>query len=108
MQDSQTFSTLREAEVLREFKDVLNVIAHWLAIPLFLLFWGSDLIYVPEQKWLFLALRLGIIPICILTNAAVKIAKTSRMAEIIAASHAIALATVINIMIANISDPGTT
>ncbi|MGZ3782860.1 MAG: sensor histidine kinase [Pseudobdellovibrionaceae bacterium] len=107
MQNSISFLELREKEVLKEFKEVLRVIAHSMAIPLFLIFWGSDLIYVPEKKWIFLALRLAIIPICLFTSSAIHKTQTAKDAQLIAAFYAVALASVINFMIALIGDPGT-
>nr|WP_295900567.1 adenylate/guanylate cyclase domain-containing protein [uncultured Bdellovibrio sp.] len=102
-----TTAQLRESEVLDEIRSVLRVIANWMAIPLFLAFWIADLIYVPQYKWSFLALRLTIIPLCFLAKYESKREQSARRAQIFSALYVGLVALPINVMIAMIPDVGT-
>ncbi|WP_413943229.1 adenylate/guanylate cyclase domain-containing protein [Bdellovibrio sp. HCB-162] len=102
-----TTAQLRESEVLDEIRSVLRVIANWMAIPLFLAFWIADLIYVPQYKWPFLALRLTIIPLCFLAKYESKREQSARRAQIFSALYVGLVALPINVMIAMIPDVGT-
>lgn len=102
-----TTTQLRESEVVEEIRSVLQVISNLMAAPLFLAFWIADLIYVPQHKWSFLALRLCIIPLCLIVKNEVKKAQSARRARIIAALYAGCVAVPINIMIGMIPDVGT-
>lgn len=100
-------SHLRESEILEEIRSVLKVIANWMAVPLFLAFWLADLMYVPQFKWPFLALRLTIIPVCLLAQYEIKKEQTPRRAQLFAALYCGLVALPINIMISLIPDVGT-
>ncbi len=102
-----TTSDLREFEVLDEIKSVLNTIANWMAIPLFIIFWIADLIYVPEQKWHFLLLRLTIVPVCYFVKKSILDTQNFRKAQIIGSIYAISVALPINVMIFLIPDLAT-
>jgi class 3 adenylate cyclase len=102
-----TTTDLRQFEVLDEIKSVLNTIANWMAIPLFTIFWVADLIYVPEQKWIFLFLRLTIIPVCYFVKKSILETQNYKKAQIIGTVYAVSVALPINIMIFLISDPST-
>lgn len=102
-----TSSQMREFEVLEEIKSVLKVIANWMAIPLVMLFWIADLMYVPEQKWTFLILRLTIIPVCLAVKTAIEKTHDFMSAQVIASVYAISVALPINIMIGLIGNPST-
>ncbi|WP_374029147.1 adenylate/guanylate cyclase domain-containing protein [Bdellovibrio bacteriovorus] len=102
-----TSSELREHEVVEEIRSVLNVIANWMAVPLFLAFWVADLIYVPQFKWPFLALRLTIIPLCFVTKKLIEREQTALRARSILALYVGLVALPINVMIAMIPDVGT-
>ncbi len=107
MSCSQTISKLREDEMIHEIKLVLKVVANWMAIPLFMLFWIADLIYVPEQKWLFLFLRLTIIPFCFIASKLIIKEHTFDRAQLIVSMYLSALALPINLMVYYIGDIGT-
>ena len=96
-----------ERERLAEFSQFLRVTTHWMAIPLFTVFWACDLIYVPALKWPFLAIRLLIVPVCLLVHRLSKQAKTSAQAQSLAMLYAISLSGGINLMIFLIQDPST-
>lgn len=102
-----TSSQLREFEVLDEIKSVLNVVANWMAIPLFVVFWLADWIYVPEQKWQFLAIRLMIVPACLGVKYSIERILNAKRAQLVACIYAVAVALPINLMIALIPDPAT-
>lgn len=102
-----TTAQLRESEVLEEIRSVLKVIANWMAIPLFLAFWIADLIYVPQFKWHFLALRLTIIPLCFLAKYESRKEQSARRAQFYSAIYVGLVALPINVMIAMIPDVGT-
>lgn len=61
---AQRAEEIRIAERVKEIKDVLGLISNNLAIPLYLVFWICDLIYMPDLKYEFLGLRLAVIPLC--------------------------------------------
>ena len=80
-----TSKQLREFEVNEEIKSVLKVIANWMAVPLFLVFWAADLVYVPQLKWPFLLLRLTIIPVCFTAKYLIEKEQTPLKSQWIAA-----------------------
>lgn len=100
-------SQLRESELVEEIRSVLRVIANWMAVPLFLAFWLADLIYVPEQKWLFLFLRLTIIPLCLFAKYELNKEQSVFRAQSFAVAYVGLVALPINIMIHLIPDIGT-
>lgn len=102
-----TTSQLREFEVTEEIRSVLSVVANWMAVPLFMAFWVADLIYVPQFKWHFLALRLTIIPLCFLANRELKKERNVVRTQAFAALYSTLVALPINIMIYMIPDVGT-
>ena len=51
-----------EKEKLDELQAVVRTITGYMVLPLYLIFWVTDLFYAPEYKWEFLALRLLSIP----------------------------------------------
>ncbi len=98
---------LYEAEVLKEIRTVLNIITNSMAIPLYLIFWVADLIYIPDRKWEFLLLRMTIIPICLVTRYESKKELTSYQAQILCVTFVGLVALPINIMIFLIPEVGT-
>lgn len=105
--DEITSRQLREFELLDEVRSVIRVVANWMAIPLFLLFWLADLLYVPEQKWNFLTIRLLVVPICIGTQWAIERSRSSQGGQWIAMFYAVALAALVNVMIALVPESTT-
>lgn len=102
-----TSNELREFEVSEEIKSVIKVVANWMAVPLFLAFWPADLIYVPQFKWQFLALRLSIIPVCFAAKYFSRNERSSFESQWIASLYALSVALPINVMIAYIPDVTT-
>ena len=95
---------LFEKEQLKDIIQVTRIMTLWVAMPLFLLFWVLDLVYVPHLKWPFLLLRLFFIPLTIFIIYWLK-----KINTIQSASHAALLVTacsasVVNIMIFMIGD----
>jgi signal transduction histidine kinase/CheY-like chemotaxis protein len=70
-----------EQEMLQETRRIVAVINDKMAVPLFFLFWLLDILYVPQLKWQFLALRCLILPTALITHWRLKRAKTYRQAE---------------------------
>jgi len=71
----------RDEERRQEIQAFVSVCSSMLALPLFLVFWICDALYAPLHRWQFLALRLTIVPIALVTTKLVKRARTLRQAE---------------------------
>jgi class 3 adenylate cyclase len=71
----------RDEERRREIQEFVSVCSSLLALPLFLVFWICDAVYAPLLRWQFLALRLTIVPVALVTTKLVKRARTLRQAE---------------------------
>ncbi|MDG0815662.1 adenylate/guanylate cyclase domain-containing protein [Bdellovibrio svalbardensis] len=102
-----TSKELREFEVNDEIKSVLKIIANWMAAPLFLAFWIADLIYIPQLKWQFLALRLTIVPVCFTAKYFIEKEQASAKSQWIATYYAFFVALPINVMVGLIPDVST-
>lgn len=50
---------------LAQLRQLLCTVAIRLALPIFLVFWIVDCLYVPDRKWEFLGIRLVAIPLCL-------------------------------------------
>jgi hypothetical protein len=100
-------SQIREAIVIDEIRSTINVITNWMAIPLYLVFWVADLIYIPQYKWEFLALRLTIVPLCLVIRYDSRREQSAKHAQLLCVAFAGLAALPINIMIAMIPDVGT-
>jgi signal transduction histidine kinase len=57
-----TVAKRREVERAIEFKEAVILCSSTMSLPLYLVFWLCDLVYAPDLKWFFLALRLLMIP----------------------------------------------
>lgn len=101
------FENMRDSEHLQEMQSVLSIISNWMAIPLFMLFWIADIIYVPQFKWEFLIIRLLVIPICLGVYWYSKKCKDVAGITRLALFYACSLAAGINLMIFMIPDPFT-
>lgn len=75
---------IRQYEKLEEFKSVLGIICSKMTLPLYFVFWLADLIYAPELKWEFLALRSTVIPISFLCMYLVKKVNSADKMEYVA------------------------
>ena len=105
--DHLSLSELREHEKLEEIRSIIATITSKLVLPLYFLFWVCDLIYVPEYKWEFLALRSLVIPFALFTNYMIIRVNDLKLANYIALFYVFSLAVVINIMIFIVSDVST-
>jgi len=101
------FEELVTESRIEEIRSILRVTAHWMAIPLFSLFWIADILYAPELKWHFLGIRILIIPICFAVTFFSRRAKAFPTIQRIASIYAIALAFGINVMIGLLPQSGT-
>lgn len=102
-----TTSALREFEVMEEIRSVIHVICHWMAIPLFLVFWLADLTFYPQFKWSFLAIRLLVIPMCFGAKYIIDRISDFRHAQTVAVTWGIGIAGCINGIIFMIPDAAT-
>ncbi|WP_455208338.1 sensor histidine kinase [Kaarinaea lacus] len=105
--DHLSLAELREQEKLEEIRSIVATITSKLVLPLYFLFWACDLIYVPQYKWEFLALRSLVIPFALFTNHMILRVSDLRMANYIALFYVFSLAVVINIMILMVDDVST-
>lgn len=101
------FETIRNSELLQEMQSVLSIISNWMGIPLFLVFWIADIIYVPQFKWEFLAIRLLVVPVCLVVFWYSKKCQDVKAITRLALFYACSLAAGINLMIYMIPDPFT-
>jgi len=102
-----TASALREIEVMEEIRSVIHVICHWMAMPLFMVFWLADLALYPEYKWSFLAIRLMIIPLCLATKYLIDRAHVFSQAQRVAVGFGIGVGACLHMIIALIPEPTT-
>ena len=107
MTEKLDYASHLEKNLHTEIKSVMAVVSNWMAIPLFLLFWIADIIYVPDQKWSFLALRLLIIPICVISYSSVKKSSNFLIAQLICSFYLVSLSSVISVMLYRIGQPST-
>jgi len=96
-----------EKEKLDEMRAVVITITGYMVLPLYLIFWVTDLVYVPEFKWEFLFLRCLVIPIALAANYYIKKAVTLLVAQQVALIYVFSLAAIINVMIFMMADPIT-
>jgi|GEM_PF-2496919 len=88
-----------EQEKREETRHIVGVITYKMAVPLFFLFWLLDILYVPQFKWEFLALRCLILPAALITGWWLKHAHTYRQAEQAGLFLIFMCAAIINLMI---------
>lgn len=105
--DELILSQFRDAEIAEDLRSVLDVITRSMAIPLYLMFWIADLIYIPERKWEFLALRCLIIPLCLIARKYLYTFEDAFRSQLICATLAGLVALPINVMVGIIPDIGT-
>jgi adenylate cyclase len=103
----QEIESLRDQDRVKETRDVLGVIANFMAIPLYLLFWIADWIYVPHLKWEFLFVRLLIVPLVLVVQNFSKRAYSQLDSQRAALLFNFGMASAINYMIFRIGDPST-
>jgi adenylate cyclase len=105
--NEQLIHQLRDQQRVAETRNVLAVIANYMAMPLYIAFWGADLLYVPHLKWEFLVIRLGIIPVGITIQYLSKRAENHTQSQRVALLFNFIMACAINYMIFRIGDPTT-
>ena len=71
-----------EQQRQEETRHIVSVISMKMAVPLFFVFWLLDILYVPQYKWEFLALRCLILPTAFITHWWLQRAKTYRQTEL--------------------------
>lgn len=94
-----------EKEKLEEMKAIVTTITGYMVLPLYLVFWITDLVYAPQYKWEFLFLRCLVIPIAIIAQKLVNQSRTLEYAQNISLGYVIALAAIINVMILIMAEP---
>lgn len=94
-----------DKEKLDEMQAVVRTITGYMVLPLYLIFWITDLFYAPEYKWEFLALRLFSIPFALLSNYFVNRATTLLIAQRIGLTYIFGLSAIIYVMIYMMGDP---
>ncbi|WP_455220547.1 ATP-binding protein [Kaarinaea lacus] len=105
--DYLSLAELREHEKLEEIRSIIASITSKLVLPLYFLFWLCDLIYVPQYKWEFLALRSLVIPFALFTHYMITRVADLQKANYIALFYVFSLAVVINIMVYMVNDVST-
>jgi len=98
---------LWQEATLEETRAILKVTTHWMAIPLFAVFWLADILYAPALKWHFLAIRILIIPLCLFVSYMSKRITSVIAIQAIATIYAFGLASGINLMVLLVPDPAT-
>lgn len=94
----QEYSEQLEQEKLEEMRVVVTTITSYMVLPLYLIFWVTDLVYAPEYKWEFLFLRFLVVPIAFIANYSINRAMTLTGAQNIALAYVFSLAAIINAM----------
>ena len=88
-----------EKEKISEIKQALTITSNKLGVPLYLLFWLLDLIYVPQYKWEFLGIRCLIIPTALILHWWLKYTNSVRQAEYAGLFLAFMGASILNVMV---------
>ena len=94
----KVYSQQLEQEKLEEMQAVVNTITSYMVLPLYLIFWITDVVYAPEYMWEFLFLRLLVVPIALLANFSINRANTLAAAQNISLAYVFGLAAIINVM----------
>lgn len=103
----EAYAEQLKAEKLDEMKSVVITITSFMVLPLYLIFWITDLVYAPEYKWEFLGLRLLVIPIALLANYYIRKVRTLECAQGVGLLYVFSLAAIINVMILIMADPSS-
>ena len=96
-----------EKEKLDEMQAVIHTITGYMVLPLYLIFWVTDLVYAPEYKWEFLFLRLFSVPFALFSNFLVSRATTLLSAQRIGLAYIFGLTAIIDVMILMMGDPAS-
>lgn len=101
------FSAAWQEAQVKQIREILQVIAHWMAMPLFLLFWIADILLAPQFIWGFLAIRLVVVPLCLTVVILIRNLTQVKHLELTASLYSISLAVGINLMIFCLDDLST-
>lgn len=107
MERNVALEQLRREQKLGEIKSILAVITSAMVLPLYFLFWLCDLLYAPELKWEFLALRATIIPVALIINYCTERTHTLVNAYKIAFAYTATMGLPICFMILMLKNPAT-
>lgn len=107
MERNDALEQVRREQKLGEIKSILVVITSAMVLPLYFLFWLCDLIYAPELKWEFLALRSTIIPVAFIINFFTQRTHTLAGAYKIAFAYAATMGLPICFMVLMLKNPAT-
>lgn len=105
--DNVEIDKIREMERIEEIRATIDVISHRMVIPLYFLFWLCDLLYKPELKWTFLAMRTLVIPILICMRLALPKIRTYKSVQVAAMAYTFGIATILSAMIYLSNDAGS-
>jgi signal transduction histidine kinase len=98
---------LRRVEKLDEIKSIVAVITSAMVLPLYFLFWICDLVYAPELKWEFLALRATVIPLALVVHYFIVRARTLQTAYRVAFAYTALVGLPISLMVLLLDNPST-
>ena len=107
MERNDALERLRQEQKLGEIKSILAVITSSMVLPLYFLFWLCDIIYAPELKWEFLALRATIIPLALVINYLILRANTLSAAYKVGFAYTSLIGLPISIMVLLLENPAT-
>jgi signal transduction histidine kinase/CheY-like chemotaxis protein len=96
--DERKILRLRRRERVREFPKIILICSNWLAAPLFAVFWIADYFYAHDHFFLFGALRLLVLPSCLLLNIQAKRTNSLAKLQVWGGFHVFVDALVITIM----------
>lgn len=103
----ESIEKIREQQIVTEMGSIFSVISNSMVIPLFLIFWIADLIYIPELKWHTLALRLTVIPLVFFGKYVLSKPRSYTYLQVTMSLYAFCCASVLNAIIFLIDNPQT-
>lgn len=104
-QDMSLIKEQLNKEKLEEMRAVVRTVTGYMVLPLYLIFWVTDIFYAPQYKWEFLFLRCLVIPVALFSNWFISKAKTLQAAQNIALAYVFALAAILDVMILIMAEP---
>jgi len=110
---AKTYKQLSYAELynqaLREdIQRIVSATAVKIVLPLFLLFWGCDIYYIPQYKWESLLLHLLVVPVAFFTHFVIIRKSTSvQLSYYVTFLYVFSVATVTNIVIYLVGEPAS-
>ena len=97
-QIGQHVDSLREENRLVELRNFIRVCSGYLSLPLFLVFWLADILYAPEYKWIFLVLRLSMLPLFLIIYHSINKISSANRAQIIGSAYTLVNSIPISVM----------